>query len=313
MKKILLTGSCGFIFSNFVRKYQSHPKYNIVNVDKIVEVHNRKNILPDHKLYIGDIADEHFMNNVFSIEKPDIVLHTAAESFVDNSIASALPFVHTNIVGTQVMIDLSLKYGIERFVYTGTDECYGQLLDANDVSWTETSLIKPRNPYSASKAAGELLIFAANQTHGLNYNITRSSNNYGGYQPSRNLVPKIITSILKKQKIPIHGDGQNTREWLFVEDNCSAIMRIIEDAPLNEIYNIGSGIEYSNLEMVNIISSMLDKPAEIDFITNRKGHDKRYSVNSDKIKKLGWKPEFTFEQGMQRCIDWYLKNQNYYD
>ena len=316
MKKILITGSCGFIFSNFVRQYLKHSKYELIGVDKIIAPNNYLNIIPEqeeHKLYIGDIADVHFMDMVFKKERPDIILHAAAESFVDDSIRRALPFVHSNVLGTQVMVDMALKYGTERFVYISTDEVYGQLINAQASSWYEDTPINPRNPYSASKAAGELIVKAAHETHGLNYNITRCCNNFGPRQIPRNLVPKVITCATAEERIPIHGEGKQFREWIYVEDKCSAVMKIIEKAPLNEIYNIGSGVELSNLDMAYTICDILNKKRTlVKFVKDRPGHDFRYSVNCDKIKQLGWKPKYTFDKGIKKCIDWYLNNSWYF-
>lgn len=316
MKKILVTGSCGFIFSNFMRKVMREKSpYTFVSVDKVIAPYNRCNVTAnrDHNFYMGDIADELFMDNIFSIEKPDIVIHGAAESFVDDSIRSAKPFIHSNVVGTQVMVDMALKHSVERFVYISTDEVYGQL-NVGDPSWTEESPVKPRNPYSASKACGENLVYAANQTHGLNYNITRCCNNYGPSQPPRNLIPKVITSILNEQPIPIHGQGKQMREWIYVEDHCSAIMKIVDSAPMNEIYNIGSGVEKSNLEIVKKIRQLLKQDsAKVNFIKDRAGHDFRYSVDCSKIKQLGWDIENEFDHGLKKCVNWYLDNRNRYD
>lgn len=317
MKKILVTGSCGFIFSNFMRKVmkQNEP-YSFVSVDKVFATYNRYNVKinQDHTFYMGDIADEQFMNNVFAIEKPDIVIHGAAESFVDDSIRSAGPFIHSNVVGTQVMVDMSLKYGVDRFVYISTDEVYGQLTGDKDASWTEENTISPRNPYSASKAAGELIVKAANQTHGLNYNITRCCNNYGPSQPPRNLIPKAISCILNNVPVPIHGSGKQFREWIYVDDHCSAIMNIVERAPLNEIYNIGSGVESTNIKMVHKVSKLIGtEGATVNFVKDRPGHDFRYSVNCSKIQKLGWKPAFNFDDGMRKCVKWYIDNPWYFD
>lgn len=321
MKTILVTGSCGFIFSNFMRKViQEKAPYKFISVDKVIAPYNRHNVElnKDHTFYMGDIADEMFMDNVLAIEKPDIIIHGAAESFVDDSIRGAGPFIHSNVVGTQVMVDMALKHKVERFVYVSTDEVYGQL-KADDPSWTEETPTNPRNPYSASKAAGELIVKAANQTHGLNYNITRCCNNYGPSQPPRNLVPKIISCILKDQPIPIHGSGKQFREWIYVEDHCSAIMKIVESAPLNETYNIGSGIECTNLEMAKKINHILnpfdkmvkDSNAKINFVKDRPGHDFRYSVDCTKIKELGWKTQYTFDDGLKKCVQWYLDNPWY--
>lgn len=315
MKTVLVTGTAGFIFSNFIRKvFDERQPYRFVSVDKIIASYNLKNIFrhPGHTFYMGDIADEAFMGNVFELEKPDIIIHGAAESFVDDSIRSAKPFVHSNIVGTQVMVDLSLTHNVDRFVYISTDEVYGQMLPG-DPSWAETTATKPRNPYSASKACGEMLVYAANQTHGLKYNITRCCNNYGPRQPPRNLIPKTITSILNNKSIPIHGQGKQMREWLYVKDNCSAIMKIVETAPVNETYNIGSGVEFTNLEIVKKIGQIMKTEPLISFVKDRPGHDFRYSVDCSKIKALGWKPNFDFDRGLVECVNWYLEHRNHYD
>jgi dTDP-glucose 4,6-dehydratase len=315
-KKILVTGSAGFIFSNFMRKVMRDKEpYTFVSVDKVLATYNRYNVElnKDHTFYMGDIADEQFMDNIFALEKPDIVIHGAAESFVDDSIRSAKPFIHSNVVGTQVMVDVSLKYGIERFVYISTDEVYGQLKE-NEASWTEDHPISPRNPYSASKAAGELIVRAANQTHNLKYNITRCSNNYGPSQPPRNLVPKVVSCLLKNTPIPIHGNGKQFREWLYVDDHCSAIIKIVNKAPVNETYNIGSGVELTNMQMVKSISKVLNVDAPlVNFVKDRPGHDFRYSVNCSKIKQLGWEPSFDFDSGIKKCVKWYVDNPWYFD
>lgn len=313
-KTVLVTGSCGFIFSNFMRKVMREKSpYRFVSVDKVLASYNRYNVElnKDHTFYMGDIADEIFMDNIFAIEKPDIIIHGAAESFVDDSIRSAGPFIHSNVVGTQVMVDLSLKHKVDRFIYVSTDEVYGQLTNPNDVSWTEETPTNPRNPYSASKAAGELIVKAAHETHGLNYNITRCCNNYGPSQPPRNLIPKIIRQSTKGDLIPIHGSGKQFREWIYVDDHCSAIMNIVERAPYNEIYNIGSGTERTNLEMVANICKLLNKEPHINFIKDRPGHDFRYSINCEKIHKLGWKTSSSFEQGLEKCVQWYIDNPWY--
>lgn len=314
--KILVTGSAGFIFSNFMRKViKEYPQYDYVSVDQILETYNLRAAKnnKDHQFYMGDVADQLFMNNVFNIEKPDYVIHGAAQSFVDDAIKGAGPFIHSNVVGTQVIVDMAVKYGIKKFIYISTDEVYGHLTSKTDVSWTEEVAPKPRNPYSASKYAGEIILYAANQTHNLNFNITRCCNNYGASQPPRNLTPRILTCLINDKLIPIHGDGQNIREWIYVEDHCSAIMKVLEDGEDNEIYNVGTGIELTNIEMVNIMAEALNKRPKISFIKDRKGHDFRYSVNCEKIKKLGWSPQFNFEQGIEKTIKWYMDNNWYFN
>lgn len=317
MKTILVTGSAGFIFSNFMRKYENNPLYKFVSVDKVIAPYNRYNVdlnRKGHIFYMGDIADEMFIENIFNIEKPDIVIHGAAESFVDDSIRSAGPFIHSNVVGTQVMIDMALKYNVDRFVYISTDEVYGQLKDSDDASWIEATPINPRNPYSASKAAGELIVKAAHETHNLKYNITRCCNNYGPSQPPRNLIPRAIFSIINGKPIPIHGNGKQFREWIYVDDHCSAIMKIIEGGELNHTYNIGSGVEYTNITMVQKIAKLIGEPSAIvNFIKDRPGHDFRYSVDCSKIKKLGWDVSSSFEDNLEKCVKWYLCNPWYFD
>jgi dTDP-glucose 4,6-dehydratase len=312
---VLCTGSCGFIFSNFMRKVmqENSDEYNFVSVDKVLAAYNYPNVLinQDHPFYMGDIADEVFMNNVFAMHRPDIVIHGAAESFVDDSIRSAGPFIHSNVVGTQVMVDLSLKYNVSKFIQVSTDEIYGQLQEG-EKSWTEESPINPRNPYSASKASAELIVKAANQTHGLNYIITRCCNNFGPKQPPRNLIPKVITCSLNNIPIPIHGSGKQLREWIYVQDHCSAIITLIKSDVKNETYNIGTGFEKSNLEIVRTICNKLNLPENISFIKDRPGHDFRYSVDTSKIRSLGWEPKYSFSEGMDKCIDWYYRNRDFY-
>ncbi len=314
-KKILVTGSCGFIFSNFMlRHLRSDSEYEFASVDKLVAPYNFANInkSPGHIFYMGDIADEHFMTNVFKLEKPDYVIHGAAESFVDDSIASAKPFIHSNVVGTQNLTDLSIKYNIEKFIYISTDEVYGQL-KPGDASWTEESITLPRNPYSASKLAGELIVRAAGETHDLKYNITRCSNNYGPRQQPRNLIPKVITCLLNDLPIPIHGSGKQLREWLYVTDHNEAVMKVLIQGTNKEIYNIGSGFELTNLEVIEYISKLMNITPQIKHIKDRAGHDFRYSVNCDKIKKIGWNPLFgNFSDCMSKTIQWYRDNQKFY-
>jgi len=311
---VLVTGSCGFIGSNLMRKLmRDGGPYTYVSVDQVLEKYNLPNVIAnqDHSFYMGDIADEQFISNVFELTRPDYVLHLAAQSFVDASITSAKPFIHSNVVGVQVLVDAAVKYGVGKFVYISTDEVYGHL-GKSDAAWTEESVPKPRNPYAASKFAGESILYAANQTHGLNFNITRCSNNFGGGQPPRNLVPKIVTCLLNDQEIPIHGDGKNIREWIYVDDHCDAIRTVMELGKINQIYNVGTGFELTNLEMIERIAAKLKKTPKIKWMPDRKGHDYRYSVNCDKIKSLGWKPQFTFEQGLDCAIEWYMSHQDRY-
>lgn len=312
--KILITGTLGFIFSNFIRTIiDQEPDTQFVCIDKCIEKYSLHNIFdhPRHKFYFGDCADPLFIDNIFNIEKPDYVIHGAASSFVDDSIKSAPEFTYNNIQGTQVMIDASLRYDVKKFLFISTDEVYGQFTTSYG-SWDENDPINPRNPYSASKASAELMVKSAGSTHKLPYLITRSCNNYGPRQPPRNLLPRIICNLLNNVEIPIHGDGKNIREWIYVDDNCSAIMKVLKEGTLGEIYNIGTNIEVNNLNMVEIVSNKLNIKPNIKFIEDRKGHDFRYSVDCSKIKTLGWSYKTEFYEGINKSIEWYLEHSKRY-
>lgn len=315
-QKVLVTGSGGFIFSNFVRKaiFEKKPTdYTFISIDKVTKSSVLNNIYSNknHIFYIGDIVDEHFINVLFEYERPDIIIHGAAESSVDESLANPSKFINSNVLGTQVLVNAAVKWGIKKFIYISTDEVYGQLETENDTPWTESSVLNPRNPYSASKASGELLVRAASVSHGLNYCITRSSNNYGPRQTSEKLIPRVIKSVLDKQKIPVYGEGKQMRDWLHVFDNSDAIMKVFENGKNGEIYNISSNQEFSNIEVVQLICNIMGSGH--DLITNiedpRKGHDFRYAMNSSKMKELGWQPQWKFKNGLQQTVEWYLNNR----
>lgn len=313
-KTILTTGTLGFIGSNFIRTViDQHPDYKWVGVDKAVYDYCLFNNFehPNYKFYLADIANEHIMHRIFEIEKPSVVINIAAESFVCSSIENPNPFIYSNIMGTQTLINASLKYGIDKFLQFSTDEIYGSHTSKDDVPWTELECPKPRNPYSSSKLGAENILYAAHQTHKLPFNITRCCNVFGPRQPSnRNLIPKIIRTTLNNQPMPIYGDGSHIREYLFVEDKISAIMTILEHGKDNEIYNIGSENEFSNVEMVNLISELMNKKPNINYTINRKGHDWRYAINCDKLKSLGWLPQYNFNEAIKKTIAWYKENEN---
>lgn len=314
MIKILVTGSGGFIFSNFIR-YIIYNKldYNLVSIDKIKKFKVLDNVYTNknHKFYIGDISDAHFINVIFEIEKPDIVINGAAQSFVDSSIHDVHPFITSNILGTQVIIDACLKWNVKKLVQVSTDEVFGHLEKETDPAWDELAPLNPRNPYSASKASAELLIKAAHHTHGLTYNITRACNNYGPRQDPEKFIPKIIKHILEKKSVPVYGKGSQIRDWIHVFDKCAAIIKIIQEGKDNEIYNISANQEYSNVEIFQIICNKLGRGhGLLEFVKDRPGHDFRYSVNSSKLRGLGWKPEFKFaKEGIHSTVQWYLNNQ----
>lgn len=312
--KVLCTGSGGFIISNFIRKamYEKKP-YEFVSIDKITKSSVLNNIYSNknHTFYIGDIADDHFINVIFEYERPDIVLHGAAETFVDDSLKDPNKFIHSNVLGTQVLVNTAVKWGVKKFVYTSTDEVYGQLLNADEQPWKEDANYNPRNPYSASKAAGEFVVKAANSSFGLNYSITRSCNNYGPRQTLEKLIPKIIRCVRENQKIPIYGQGLQMRDWLHVYDNCSALLKIMENGKDNETYNISANQEYTNIEVVQMICNIIGNGHDlISYIQDpRMGHDFRYAVDATKLKSLGWEPQWKFKDGIRQTVEWYMNNK----
>lgn len=315
--KIMLTGTAGFIFSNFVRKmkFEKRP-YEFVSIDKMVNSPIKANIYVNdsHKFYLGDIADEHFVNRVFEYHRPDIVINGAAESHVDNSLKNPNVFIHSNVHGTQVLLNASVKYGVKKFVQISTDETLGHLTSENDMLLTEDAPLNPRNPYSASKASAELLTKAMGSSFGLNYCITRSSNNYGPRQTRDKFIPKVIHCIMNNEKIPLYGDGKNIRDWLYVEDNCNAIMKVAEDGKPGEIYNISANQEYSNIEVIYEICKVMGKGMDlIAHVTDRAGHDFRYGIDSTKMRKLGWEPTMKFKDGIAKTVEWYFINKWFFD
>ena len=312
-KKVLITGSCGFIFGNFLRKavYEKQP-YQLVSVDKVsTNALNSMYWNKNHTFHVADITDQHIMDTIFQFEKPDIVIHGAAETFVDSSLADPNSFVNSNVLGTQVIINCCVKHNVEKLIYISTDEVYGQLTNENEPAWTEDAPLNPRNPYSATKAAGELMVKAAHQSYGLIYNITRSSNNYGPRQTPEKLIPKAIKCVLHGEKIPIYGKGLQIRDWTHVYDNCAGIMTVLNKGAPNEIYNIASNQELPNVEVIQKVCNAMGKGHDlISFIPDpRTGHDFRYSIDSTKIRELGWKPNFKFREGIVNTVEWYTTNQ----
>lgn len=311
--KILCTGTAGFVFSNFIRWALRYHKedYEFVSIDKIALPESMHNIYANrgHKLYIGDICNRHFVDVVFQLERPDFVINGAVENYTDDSVENTDRFVRSNILGTQIIIDKCREYNVKRLLQISTDEVYGQLSE-NDESWTEESPLAPRNAYSASKAAGELLIKAAYESHGLQYNIIRSCNNFGPRQSVNKLIPKIVKCIINKKPIPIYGQGTQMRGWIHVADNCSAIMQILK-GPANETYNVSSNYETTNLELANMICNIMDDGHSlISFVSDPKtNRDLRRSINNDKLKNLGWKPNFKFRRGVELSAKWYDNNR----
>ena len=313
--KILITGCAGFIGVNFTKYWlENHAEDSIVGVDCLTYSSNKNELqnlrkYPNFVFYKTDICDREEIYRIFQTETPDIVINFAAESHVDNSIETPDIFIKTNVLGTQVLLDACVKYGIKRFHQISTDEVYGDLpLDSKE-SFTETAPLQPSSPYSASKAAADLLVLSYYKTYGLPVTISRSSNNYGKYQHVEKLIPKTIKMAVAGMQIPIYGDGQNVRDWLHVDDHCRAIECILYKGKIGEIYNIGAGNEISNLELVKQILAVLQKDENlISFVEDRKGHDRRYSVNASKIISLGWQPQMPFDKGLRETITWCKSN-----
>lgn len=303
MKKVLCTGTLGFIFSNFIRKVvKEHPNYEFVCVDKAVKDYNLDNMYPECQFYLADIADAHTMDRIFQIERPDIVIGGAAESFVDNSITDVMPFLHSNIIGTQTLINCCLQYKVEKYIHISTDEVFGQQLSRDDRPWIETDPMLPRNPYACSKASAELIVLAAHYTHGLQYNITRSCNVFGPRQKKENLIPHIIHSLKNEAAIRIHGTGLNFRQYVYVDDKVNAIMQIIKQGRVNQIYNIGDNNYFTNLEMVQQIANVMQIRPNITFIEDRKCHDFGYSVSPQKLRDIGWRCKGTFLDNLEKTV-----------
>lgn len=315
--KLLVTGGAGFIGSNFILyMIQQHPNYQIINMDALTYAGNLENLksVQDHPNYSfvqADVADKPEVDAIFQ-QGIDVVVNFAAESHVDRSILEPEIFVNTNVMGTQVLLDAAKKYGVTKFVQVSTDEVYGSLGETG--LFSETTPLAPNSPYSASKAGGDLLVRAYHETFGLPVNITRCSNNYGPYQFPEKLIPLIISRALNDASLPVYGDGLNIRDWLYVEDHCSAIDLVIHQGKLGEVYNIGGNNERTNVHIVKTILNELGKPESlITYVTDRPGHDRRYGIDPTKImNELGWKPKHNFETGIKETIQWYLSNKEWW-
>lgn len=318
--KILVTGAAGFIGGNFVHYLvEKHPEDKVVALDKLTYAGNMETLEPvinKIKFVKEDICNRKEIFALFKHEKFDIVVNFAAESHVDRSIENPEIFLQTNIIGTQVLMDASRKYGVKRFHQVSTDEVYGDLpLDRPDLFFTEDTPLTTSSPYSASKASADLLVEAYSRTFNLPVTISRCSNNYGPYQFPEKLIPLIISRALDNETLPVYGKGENVRDWLHVKDHCSAIDLIIRNANDGEIYNIGGHNERTNLEVVKTILKELDKPESlIKYVTDRPGHDQRYAIDPTKIiNDLGWKPEYNFDTGIKQTINWYLENKSWWE
>ena len=320
--KIIVTGGAGFIGSNFVYyELDNYPEDEIICLDKLTYAGNLETLEialknPKFKFVKGDIADRKFVYDLFEKEKPDIIVNFAAESHVDRSIENPEIFLQTNVVGTSVLMDACRKYGIKRYHQVSTDEVYGDLpLDRPDLFFTETTPLHTSSPYSASKASADLLVQAYHRTYNLPTTISRCSNNYGPYHFPEKLIPLMIANALNNKKLPVYGKGENVRDWLYVEDHCSAIDLIIRKGKVGEVYNIGGHNEKTNLEVVKTIIKELGKSEDlIEFVTDRPGHDRRYAIDPTKIhNELGWLPATKFNDGIKKTIDWYLTHKSWWE
>ena len=320
--KILVTGAAGFIGSNFVYyMLDKHPEDKIVGLDALTYAGNLETLdealkNDNFKFIKGDISDKKHMFQIFEEEDFDIVVNFAAETHVDRSIEDPGIFLSTNVIGTQVLLDASKEYGVKRFHQIGTDEVYGDLpLDRTDLFFTEGLPLKASSPYSASKASADLLTLAYHRTYGLPVTVSRCSNNYGPFQFPEKLIPLVIYRAENDESIPVYGTGDNVRDWLYVMDHCHAVDMIMRDGKDGEIYNIGGHNERNNITVVKRILEHLGKPESlITYVTDRKGHDKRYAIDPSKIKaELGWEPETKFEDGIASTIDWYLEHREWWE
>ncbi|KUO41524.1 MAG: dTDP-glucose 4,6-dehydratase [Candidatus Hadarchaeum yellowstonense] len=307
--KVLVTGGAGFIGSNFVHyMLEQHPEDQLVVLDKLTyagNLANLKDVMKKIRFIRGDICDRKLVEKVAG--KVNAIVNFAAETHVDRSIAEPGPFLDTNIIGTQVLLEAARKFNHEKFIQISTDEVYGSIIRG---SFKETDPLKPSSPYSASKAAADLLAYSYFITYGVPSVIVRSTNNFGPHQHPEKLIPKLILNAIAGRPLPIYGDGRNVRDWLYVLDNCEAINIVLRKGKVGEVYNVGAGNEKTNLEVASLILEKLDKPKSlIEFVKDRPGHDFRYSLNFRKIMKLGWRPRTSFEEGLDRTVTWYRENE----
>jgi dTDP-glucose 4,6-dehydratase len=311
-RKVLVTGGCGFIGSNFVRHLlQTDPDLSLVNLDVLTYCGNLENLrdvesaFPDrYRFFHGDIRDPRAVSE--AMEECDAVVHFAAESHVDRSIERADDFITTNVLGTFVLVEEARRRAVERFLYVSTDEVYGSTVEG---SFNEQDPLRPSSPYSASKAAGDLLVLSYHTTHGMPVLVTRSTNNYGPYQYPEKLIPLFATNLLEGRRVPLYGDGGNVRDWLYVLDNCRAIETVLRRGTVGEVYNVGAGNEVDNRTITDSILKLMQAGEEmVEYVPDRLGHDRRYSVTCDKMRALGWSPERDFLQSLADTVKWYEDN-----
>lgn len=323
MKTLLVTGGCGFIGSNFVRLLTAQGGYRVINLDKLTYAGNLENVADieggHYRFVKGDICDRLLIDRLLEEEAPWAIVNFAAESHVDRSIIDASPFVSANIAGVQVLLEATRTHPVERFLHVSTDEVYGDKIGKDPSS--EASPLLPSSPYAATKAAADLLCFAYRRTYGLPVIVTRSSNNYGPYQFPEKLIPLLIRNALHDLDLPVYGDGKQIRDWLYVEDNCRAILGVLEKGQIGLIYNIGTGEERTNLDVVESICAAIAErnardlqklKSRIRYVTDRPGHDRRYAIDTSRVRAdLGWNPRETFATWLKHTVDWYLDHQEW--
>ncbi|MDG3007682.1 dTDP-glucose 4,6-dehydratase [Paludisphaera mucosa] len=320
LKRILVTGGCGFIGANFVRlQLENHPELAITNLDALTYAGNPDNLAdlagdPRYTFVHGDIADRPFVTKLIADGGFDAVVHFAAESHVDRSIHDATPFLRTNVIGTQNLLDAARAAKVPRFVHVSTDEVYGTL-GPKDPAFTEETPLTPNSPYSASKAGSDLLVRAAFHTHGMDVVTTRCSNNYGPYQFPEKLIPLFITNALADVPVPVYGDGMQVRDWIHVVDHCRGVDAALRKGKAGEVYNFGGRSERYNMEVTKAVLKLTGKTeALIKYVTDRPGHDRRYAVDTAKSEReLGWTPSVTFEKGLEDTVAWYKANSHWVD
>jgi dTDP-glucose 4,6-dehydratase len=313
-KKILVTGGAGFIGSNFIRYIlNKYPDCRIVNLDKLTYSGNPGNLKdiekdPRYEFIKGDICDAAIVDK--AIRGCGTVVHFAAESHVDRSISDASEFIQTNIFGTYVLLEAARNNKLSLFCHISTDETYGS---RDEGFFNETDTLKPSSPYSASKAAADQLAHSYYVTYNLPIVIVRSANNFGCYQFPEKIIPLFITNALEGKKLPVYGDGQNVRDWIYVLDNCAAIDFIVHKGKIGEIYNVAGNNETKNIDLTRLILKIMEKSAElVEFVKDRPGHDRRYALDSSKMENLGWKPQYNFEQALRKTIEWYCNNRQWW-
>lgn len=316
-RRLLVTGGCGFVGTNFIRFIlRRRPNWTVINLDSLTYCGNPENLAdiqsdPRYTFHRGDIKDRKLVEHLLTLT--DHVVHFAAESHVDRSIVDSRPFIETNVLGTHCLLEAVRSVGNIRFINVGTDEVYGSLaLDQPGHKFSETSPIKPSSPYSASKAAGDLLTLSYHHTYGLDAVITRCSNNFGPYQFPEKVIPLFVTNLLEARKVPVYGDGRNVRDWIHVDDHCEAILAVLERGRSGEIYNIGGSNEQSNLDLAQAILNIMEVQSDmIDQVSDRLGHDLRYAIDASKIQtELGWTPSrSSWPSALERTVRWYIDNE----